>query len=144
MAKRGEQVEARMGLTIENPVPGVGHSLQQDNAPLEPQKSAKGESLHFAFPLRIARKPDGGFRFYGKQVQSEGKLRQFVYIRIGVSAGDHASCWSRRMKVDIHDIAPPLVEAAMGGKQLEGTLDGTAEDGSPACATIHGVRWQAV
>ena len=143
MVKRSEQVAIAVRLTVENLVPGVRHSLQEDDAPLDPQTSTYGDALHFDFPLRVARKPDGHYRFFGKQVRAEGKLRQFVYIRIGTSAGDHASCWSRRMKVDIHEIDPALVALAMAGKVLVGTLEGTAEDGSPACATIHGVQWRA-
>jgi len=134
---RADQVEIRARIVIEQPVPGVLHSLQQDDAPLDPKRSRAGEPLAFDFPLRIAPGP----KFFGPQVRREGPLRRFVYIRIGTSAGDRASPWTRRMKIDIHDIEQALLDAAIAGGMLVGTIDGTAKDGSPACATIRPVRW---
>jgi hypothetical protein len=64
-------------------------------------------------------------------------VRRFVYVRIGDLAGDEKSPWSRRMKVDIHDISADLVErAAKSGEVIEITVPGTAKDGTPACATV--------
>ena len=135
---RSEQTEIRARIVIERPVAGVLHSLQEDDAPLDPKKSKAGEPLAFEFPLRIAPGP----KFYGKQVRPEGPLRRFVYIRIGTSAGQHLSPWTRRMKIDIHDIDQALLDQAIAGGVLEGTISGTASDGSPACATIRPVTWR--
>ena len=141
---RADQTEIRARIVIEQPVAGVLHSLQEgDASPLDPKRSKAGEPLRFDFPLRIERTADGA-KFFGKQVRREGPLRRFVYIRIGTAAGDRASPWTRRMKIDIHDIDPALLDAAMAGGVLEGTLEGTLPDGSPACATIRPVRWQVV
>jgi hypothetical protein len=137
-AARPDQVEIRMRIVIENPVPGVLHSLQEDDAPLDPKRSASGEALSFDFPVRVG----PGSRFFGKQVRPEGKLRRFVYIRIGTLAGDCASEWTRRMKIDIHDIDPKLLDRAMQGGVLAGAINGTLPDGSPACATIKPVVWR--
>ena len=104
---RADQVEIRARIVIEQPVAGVLHSLQsKDGHPLDPKRSAKGEPLAFDFPLRIALGP----KFFGDQVRREGKERRFVYIRVGQSAGDFASPWSRRMKIDIHDTPPELLD----------------------------------
>ena len=139
---RGPQIEVRARIVIERPVVGVLHSLQEgDDAPLDPKASKAGERLVFDFPLRIERTSDGA-KFFGKQVRREGPLRRFVYIRVGTCAGDRASPWTRRMKIDIHDIDPALLDKAMKGGVLEGTIDGTAKDGSPACATIRPVNWR--
>jgi hypothetical protein len=142
---RADQREIRARIVIERPVPGVRHSLQEDDAPLDPKTSKSGEPLAFEFPLRIAPAKDGqGPKFYGKQVRPEGPVRRFVYVRIGTSAGQAGSPWTRRMKIDIHDIDPALLDQAIAGGVLEGTIDGTAKDGSPACATIRPVRWRVV
>lgn len=137
---RPEQTEIQARIVIEQPVPGVLHSLQQDDAPLDSKRSDSGDSLSFDFPLRIAAGP----KFFGPQVRREGPARRFVYIRIGTLAGDPASEWTRKMKVDIHDIDPTLLERAKQGGVLQGTLNGTAKDGSPACATIKPVSWTVV
>ena len=124
-------------LTIDDPVPGVRYSLQKDDMPFEPCTAGDGP---VSFELPITVHPDG--RMTGPFVRREGAQRRFVYIRIGTSAGDHASCWSRRAKIDIHDIPPAiLVPDAM----LEVHLPGRGKDGSPACATVRPVTaWQAV
>jgi len=141
---RADQVEIRARIVIEQPVAGVLHSLQsKDGHPLDPKHSAKGEPLAFDFPLRVAPGP----KFFGEQVRREGKERRFVYIRVGQSAGDFASPWSRRMKIDVHDTPPELLDRAMadgGGGVLEITVDGTARDGTPACATVRPSRRRVV
>jgi hypothetical protein len=140
---RADQIEVRARIVIERPVAGVLHSLQEgDDAPLDPKRSGGGEPLAFEFPLRIERTADGGAKFFGPQVRREGKVRRFVYIRVGTCAGDRGSPWTRRMKIDIHDVEPALLDAAIAGGVLEATIDGTAKDGSPACATIRQVTWR--
>jgi hypothetical protein len=131
---RCDQSEIQMRIVIENPVPGVLHSLQsKDGFPLHPKRSKEGEALAFEFPVRVALGP----KFFGDQVRREGPVRRFVYIRIGQSAGDHLSPWSRRMKIDLHDVEQELLdEAAAGGSVLQIIVDGTAKDGTPACATV--------
>ena len=138
---RADQTEIRARIVIEQPVVGVLHSLQEgDDAPLDPKRSKTGEPLAFDFPLRIERSPEGA-KFFGKQVRREGPVRRFVYIRIGTCAGDSGSPWTRRMKIDIHDIEPASLDEAIAGGVLVGTINGTLPDGSPACATIRPVRW---
>ena len=148
MAIAGE-VTIRMRIVIEQPVAGVMHSLQQDNKPLDAKvldarRSDDAESLSFEFPLRLAPglRSDRP-RFLGAFVRREGKHRRFVYIRVGQSAGQCFSPWSRRMKIDIHDIDPALLEKAKSGAVLEGTINGTGKDGTPACATVRPVVWRA-
>jgi len=127
-------------LTIADPVPGVRYSLQKDDAPQEPV-TATDAPLSFDVPIRLA---DDG-RMLGPFVRREGKERRFVYIRIGASAGDHASAWSRRAKIDIHDIPPTLLDRARGGAVLEVVLPGKGKDGTPACATVRPLEgWKAL
>ena len=131
---RADQTEIPMRIVIENPVPGVLHSLQTgDTGVLDPKRSQAGEPLAFDFPVRIASGP----KFFGDQVRREGPERRFVYIRVGQSAGDRASPWSRRMKIDIHDVGQELLDRAMAGDGvLQIIVEGTGKDGTPACATV--------
>lgn len=48
------------------------------------------------------------------------------------------------MKIDIHDIPQPLLDAAIAGGVLEGGFAGTGPDGTPACATIRPIAWRIV
>lgn len=138
MTARAEQIPVQMRIVIETPVPGVLHSLQsKDGHRLDPKVTQSGEPLTFDFPVRIAPGP----KFFGDQVRREGPTRRFVYIRIGQSAGDPSSPWSRRMKIDIHDLEQALLDRATeAGGVVEMIVNGTGKDGSPACATVRPTR----
>lgn len=124
-------------LIIDDPVPGVRYSLQKDDMPFEPRTAGDGP---MAFEVPITLQPDG--RMTGPFVRREGPVRRFVYIRIGTSAGDHAAAWSRRAKIDIHDVPRALL---VPDALLEVHLPGRGKDGSPACATVRpAVGWRPV
>ena len=134
---REQQSEIAFRIVIEQPVPGVLHSLQgKDDGPLDPKASRMGEALAFDFSVRVGPGP----KFFGDQVRREGPERRFVYIRVGQMAGDAASPWSRRMKIDIHDVEEDLLDAACNeGRPIEISIRGTGEDGTPACASVRSV-----
>ncbi|WP_077148198.1 DUF5990 family protein [Sphingopyxis sp. KK2] len=131
---RADRRAIAMRIVVEQPVPGVPHSLQdKDGGPFDAKTSAAGEPLAFDFMVGV----EPGPKFFGDQVRREGPARRFVYVRIGELAGDAGSPWSRRMKIDIHDIAPDLLDAALeSGRRIELAVNGTGKDGTPACATV--------
>lgn len=135
---QADQTAINLRIVIEQPVVGVLHSLQaKDESPLDPKSSRKGEALIFDFQVRVGPGP----RFFGDQVRHEGPQRRFVYIRVGQLAGDPSSPWSRRMKIDIHDIGNDLLDrAARTGGVIETTVEGTGKDGTPTCATVRPTR----
>ncbi|MBI2738592.1 MAG: hypothetical protein HYX38_18850 [Rhodospirillales bacterium] len=137
-----DQRPINLRIVVERPVAGVLHSLQaKDESPLDPKSSRKGEPLVFDFQVRVGAGP----KFFGDQVRREGPLRRFVYICVGQYAGDASSPWSRRMKIDIHDIGNDLLDrAADGGGVIETTVSGTDKDGTPACATVRPTRRRIV
>lgn len=128
-------------LTIEDPFPGVAYSLQNKKSAPVGQVIAGDEAVSFDVPLRVAPGP----RFLGDFVRSEGPTRRFIYIAIGEQAGQRPSPWSRRAKIDIHQLSPALLEQALAGKVLEALLPGKAKDGGPACATVPPIgAWRVV
>lgn len=131
---RAKQTDIAMRIVIDQPVVGVLHSLQtKDDRPLDPKSSKAGEPLMFDFTVRVGPGP----KFFGDQVRREGAERRFVYIRVGQPAGDPSSPWTRRMKIDIHDIGPELLDAAINeGRRIVLSVSGTGKDGTPACATV--------
>lgn len=127
-------------LTTADPVVGVAYSLQDKaNTPVEPRIADDGP-ISFDVPITLS---DDG-RMTGPFVRREGATRRFVYIAIGTSAGQHSE-WSRRAKIDVHDIPADLLDLARQGRVLEVVLPGRARDGGPACATVRPVQpWRAV
>jgi len=140
---RADRFQVGARIVIERPVPGVLHSLQQDDAPLDPKASKSGEPLTFDFPLQIERTPDGGAKFFGPQVRREGPLRRFVYIRIGTSAGQHLSPWTRRMKIDIHDIDPTLLDKATAAECYKAPSTALQKTAAPPArrSSLYVGRW---
>ncbi|MFN7108030.1 MAG: DUF5990 family protein [Brevundimonas sp.] len=128
-------------LTIAEPIAGVAYSLQDKaNMPVEPRIAGDGP-ISFDVPVTLS---DDG-RLTGPFVRREGPSRRFVYIAIGTSAGQHASEWSRRAKIDIHDIPADLLVQAREGRLLEVVLPGRAKNGGPACATVRPLQaWRVV
>ena len=128
-------------LTIADPVAGVAYSLQDKaNMPVEPRIAGDGP---ISFDVHVTLSDDG--RLTGPFLRREGPVRRFVYIAIGTSAGQHASEWSRRAKIDIHDIPANLLVQAREGRLLEVVLPGRAKDGGPACATVRPLQaWRVV
>jgi hypothetical protein len=127
-------------LTTADPVAGVAYSLQDKaNAPADPRTADDGP-IRFDVPVTLS---DDG-RLTGPFVRREGPSRRFVYIAIGTSAGQHSE-WSRRAKIDVHDIPADLLALARDGRVLEAILPGRARDGGPACATVRPLQpWRAV
>jgi len=116
-------------LTIADPVAGVAYSLQDKaNMPVEP-RIASADPISFDAPVTLSEDD----RLTGPFVRREGATRRFVYIAIGTSAGQHASEWSRRAKIDVHDIPADLLKP---GTVIATTLPGRGKDGTPACATV--------
>lgn len=132
--RMADQNAINLRIVIERPVSGVLHSLQaKDGSPLDPKSSRKGEPLVFDFQIRMGL----GNKLLGDQVRREGPVRRYVYIRVGDLAGDPSSPWSRRMKIDIHDIGADLLDrAAKSGEVIETVVIGTGKDGTPSCATV--------
>src|SRR5262249_19680230 len=119
-------------LTIGDPVPGVAYSLQNKKSEPVGMVAAEDRPLSFDVPVEVAPGP----RFLGEFVRSEGPTRLFVYIAIGGQAGGSTSPWSRRAKIDIHDLPAELLEKAVDGSIVEAHLPGRDKDGGPACATL--------
>lgn len=128
-------------LTIRDPVPGVCYSLQGKNG--EPVDAVTATEAPLSLDAPVTLNDDG--RLTGPFVRREGTTRRFVYIGIGTHAGFPGASWSRRAKIDVHDIPADLLEAARQGRTLEVRLPGRAKDGSPACATVRPLEpWQAL
>lgn len=119
-------------LTIDDPVPGVAYSLQDGKSAPVGALVATDAPLSFDVPVRVAPGP----RFLGEFVRREGPERRFVYIAVGAQAGDAAASWSRRVKVDVHDLPAALLEKALAGDVVEARLPGRDKDGGPSCATL--------
>jgi hypothetical protein len=121
-------------ITLAAPPAGVMYALQKDDAPVDQQLSDGGD-LSLDVSVRFV-EDDKGVRYLGPFVKNQGG-RRFVYFRVGTSAGQHDSPWSRRGKVWFEDLPVDLArQAATSGRRLEARFPGLAKDGTPSCATV--------
>lgn len=124
-------------ITLVAPVAGVMYALQKDEAPIN-QIMSDGRDL--SLDVTVSFIEDGkGVRYLSPFVKNQGG-RRFIYFRVGTSAGQHDSPWTRRGKVWFEDLPDALArEAAATGRRLEARFVGVARDGGPSCATVRPV-----
>lgn len=118
-----------------DPPAGVLYALQDgDDRPVS-QMMSDGGDLSLDVSVRFV-EDARGVRYLGPFVKNQGG-RRFVYFRVGTSAGQHDSPWTRRGKVWLEDIPLDLARAAAAsGGAVAACYPGTARDGSPSCATV--------
>ncbi len=116
---------------------GVVFRVQRGRSDLLPPSEAKGDSLSFAFSVRVVLTPGEEPNFLGDFAQGPRSAR-FVYVNSGQRAGQKDTCWDRRAKVPLGGITPSLAERALteGLTLLEACFEGTGRDGGPACGTV--------
>jgi hypothetical protein len=124
-------------IKVLRPPPGVAFSLQRKKDELVDVVMSNGSDLVFEWDMTAERAEGDAVRLLGPFSQGPPSAR-FVYLCIGKSAGQWGSPWTRRVKVPLAGVTWPLVEEAlkMAGSVIEAAYEGTAKDGSPACATV--------
>jgi hypothetical protein len=126
-------------IVVDQPVPGVALALQRGasgKASLVGPVQVSAEAIVFDFEVTLDGSiADGRPRLLGPFVQGPPAAR-FVYINVGASAGQIGSPWQRRVKVPLGAIDWRAIEALAPGERLTARFNGTARDGSPACATV--------
>jgi len=125
--------DQKFRIVLESPPPGIDYALQEGKGagykPVQIQRSA-GKDLRFEFSTSIKEAGVSAFRLGGPFVQGSPK-EPFVYINIGVYAGQANTEWARRLKIPLTGITHQVV----GAKILEARVEGTGKDGGPNCAT---------
>lgn len=131
--------ELTFRIILGSPPPGIDFGLQKGRGNefeiVQKQRSQKGD-LKFEFDARVKEGKDGSPTLLGPFVQGPPQER-FVYVNIGTYAGQADTPWSRRLKVPFREITWDVVNKATREKKvLEAHVRGTAQDGSPTCATV--------
>ncbi len=134
--------ELPLRIIVRRPPKGVRFAIQRGptaTAELVPPVHTTMDSLSFEIMVRLGTPRRGALlRFLGPYVHGSPEAR-FLYLNSGQSAGDLGSCWIRRAKVWLKDIAPEQVRAVLAdhGAVLESEIEGTGRDGGPVCASTH-------
>ena len=125
-------------ITVVDPPPDILWALQLRQDELVKPTSNTKTRISFDFTVDVVEiSSSRGFRLRGPAVQGRPGER-FVYLRIGVYAGQVGTPIARRAKIGLEGISRKLVEAAK--KKRSGVLEvqfaGTDRKGEPACATV--------
>lgn len=148
MSATKKEIEVPMRITVLRPVSGVTLALQRGSAGLLPPSQHTADAASFDFTLRLGDSAAGKpLRWLGEFVQGSAADR-FIYVNVGVRAGQSSTPWDRRAKVKLGSITRDQVDEVLGksGRVLEASYEGRGRDGSPACATVPllGGGWRAV
>ena len=108
---------------MRNPPPGVLFSLQDKNNVLYQITESTGADI--VFELEMER--DAAGRAKGKFAMGPPAQR-FLYVNSGTAAGQFGTPWRRRAKIPLTEL--PDAPAA------EVTIEATAKDGGPVCASV--------
>lgn len=132
---KADEQQLLLRITVLDPVPGVALALRGAGArqPVLPG----GSEAQFDFVIRVKRIPgEDQPRFLGPFTHGPPAQR-FVYIDVGVLAGQADSRWTRAVKVSLSAISWQLVDEALRRRTpLEARIHGRAKDGGPACASV--------
>jgi hypothetical protein len=131
------EYQVPLRVIVLRPPTGVHYCLQNRDSHLIDIVDSSGADLSFNLTVRAQPATGGAVRFLGPFAHGPVSAR-FVYLCCGTSAGQHDSCWTRRVKVQLSGITWSLVEQAMAKPNgvLETRFEGTARDGGPSCATV--------
>ena len=135
-------MEINLHLILQDPPPGMHFGLQKGSGSVyqtvQVQKSGNTD-LHFNFSIEIKgdKLKDALPAFKGVFVQGP-RLGNFVYVDIGIYAGESGSVWGRRLKVPLYGIIWALIDKlnTVPGAVLQTTVPGKGKDGTPNCATV--------
>lgn len=125
-------------ITVVDPPPDIIWALQLRQDELVKPTSNTKTRLSFDFAVDVVEDSSAaGFRLRGPAVQGRPGGR-FVYLRIGVYAGQVGTPIARRAKIGLEGITRKLLEAVK--KKRSGVLEvefaGTDRKGEPSCATV--------
>lgn len=139
--------ELALRIAVKSPPPGVLFCVQGKPGEFFWQTRSTDADLVFDVEVRVAPSVDGDApRLLGRVVQGPPAQR-FIYICSGTYAGEKDTCWGRRAKVPLAGITHALIADMKPGARLTATIQGTAGDGGPACASVKllgaGWRWTA-
>lgn len=130
---------------IEDPVPGVALAMQRGRDSIVPPVRITPETVTLEVSAEVRARPDGTLGLYGQDVHGPPAAR-FLYVAVGVRAGQPDSPWDRRTKIPLSGIPEEILNNIRGrtGLILVARIAGRARDGGPACATVPllGTGWQ--
>ena len=132
--------EIRFRIVLDHPPAGVDFGLQQGRGQkahaVQVQRST-GADLVFEFAADLKTPSAIVPVLLGQFVQGPPDQR-FVYIVIGVLAGQTGSPWNRRLKIPLSPLSHLQIDTVQTSPYaiLETRVPGKASDGGPNCATV--------
>ena|SRR5205809_1551522 len=137
-----KKTEIELLILLTKPTTGVDFGLQKGSGnvyqTVQKQRADSGDlSFQFTIEVKGDKQKDALPKFSGPFVQGPTG-NKFIYIDIGMCAGQTDSIWSRRLKVPLAGITWNDIDKLNSKSDiiLETRIPGTGRDGGPNCATV--------
>ena len=136
-----EKTNAKLCITLVDPPLGVLFCLAKGagvKTEFIDTTISDGRDISFSFEVVAKVSPSADtVDFGGPFVQGKVDAR-FVYLNVGISAGQTESPWQRRVKVGLAGITRSMLLAVASRDDLKimASYAATAKDGGPACASV--------
>ena len=114
----------------------MAFAVQAGKSDLIKAAVAKAAAHAFDLPVEIRTDTSGRLTLTGTAIQGFGANR-FIYLNSGKRAGQETSCWDRRAKLMLNDIAAKTLKQFSKMKGiLIAEIDRIAADGGPCCSRV--------
>jgi hypothetical protein len=148
VTNKGSTETFALRITVVDPPPNISWALQLGRDELVKPSASTAARISFDFSVDVVEGDSpNAFRLRGPAVQGRPGER-FVYLCIGMYAGQPDAPASGRAKVSLEGITRRLLDTVKGRRSgvLEAQLAGTARDGGPSRASVKilGDGWRVV
>ncbi len=127
-------------IILEKTPTNVGFGIQKGKGKqyeIEQFQLGNGKNLCFDFVAEVKKSINSSIDFSGVNIQGAMHER-FIYINIGISAGQIDSIWNRRLKVPLRGVTEEMISKTSQNESLwlETIVPALGKDGTPNCATV--------
>lgn len=132
--------QVKLHIILQTPPAAIDYGLQKgagSQYDTEQIQRSVGKDLHFTLTAEVKEgKAESSSPVLKSPSIQRGDPHNFIYIDIGIAAGQHGTDISRRLKIPIMGITWEKINQLQANDILQAVVPGIGKDGGPNCATV--------